>query len=164
MVKSSDVTSDWRLISCPRSSRDDYRHTRLPSSVESKSRPGFRFSLPLTASSSALFESEPNGLSLQVVQRLHDLKAIEKTLEQRDVWKQLPNVQSLMEAYRSKKLVWEEGSVTYWSRGSQICKPKQFKWKDFEEVNRKFDGYKGFWVEGVSESLHMRVGTRINLV
>lgn len=111
-----------------------------------------------------MLTSEPSGLSLQVVQRLHDLKAIEQALMERDLWKQLPNVQSLMAAYRSKRLIWREGLVTYWSRGSQICKPKQFKWDEFERTNREYDGYKGFWVEGVSKPICVQVEKRVDPV
>ncbi|KAJ5179175.1 hypothetical protein N7492_002385, partial [Penicillium capsulatum] len=98
----------------------------------------------------AMFQSEPSGLSLPVVQRLHDLRAIEQALQQRDIWEQLPNVRSLIDAYRTKKLVWKDGLVTYWSRGSRIGKPKQFQWHEFEKINQDRDGHKGFWVEGVS--------------
>lgn len=105
----------------------------------------------LRAHRDKLIASEKRGLSLDVVKRLDNLKAIEKSLEGNgDVWEELPNVKAIIKAYRSKKLKWSKNSeATYWFQGKQLCEPKKWNWSDIIKINQEVNGSKGFWVEGV---------------
>ena len=98
-----------------------------------------------------MISSEPPGLSWEVIQRLESLKFVQRGLEEgEDAGEQLSNVNSIIAAYRSGQLQWHKGPiVTYWSRGVQLCEPKEFSWDDFERINKEHDGWKAFWVEGV---------------
>lgn len=94
--------------------------------------------------------SEEPGLPWLVVIRLNSLKAIDKDLlNNGDPYEQLENVQAIIDAYRSGELEWDQGLVTFWSKGEQLCEPKEFDLEDFKAVNKEYDGKKGFWVEGV---------------
>lgn len=96
-----------------------------------------------------MIESEPEGLSWEVYQRLDCLKSMKQDFEEKgDPKKQLPNVEGLMEAYRSGKLTWTQGLITYWSNGTQLCEPKVFDGDECEKIGRAHG--KNFWVEGVS--------------
>lgn len=91
------------------------------------------------------------GKSYEVAQRLEDLSRIQKHfITEGDEFDQLPNVRALLLNYKSGTLQWNEGLVTYWSHGKQLCKPRPFKWEEFFRVNKKYKGYQSFWVEGVS--------------
>ena len=91
------------------------------------------------------------GRSYEVAQRLDELSDIQKHLIlEEDEFDQLPNVRALMLHYKTGKLQWNEGLVTYWSHGKQLCQPRPFKWDEFFRVNKKYKGYRSFWVEGVS--------------
>lgn len=82
--------------------------------------------------------------------RLESLKAIREELsESEDHTEHLPNVDALIEAYRSGKLDWSPGYVAFWSKGKQLGRAKEFDTNDFLKVNKKHNGHKGFWVEGV---------------
>jgi hypothetical protein len=92
------------------------------------------------------------GLSWKAVQRVQDLEGTLEFLEEEgDDDKQISNVRSLLDAYRSRKLEWNVGLVTYWSYGEQLCQPRPFDWEEFREINRQHEGHQGFWVEGVSQ-------------
>ncbi|KAJ5587713.1 uncharacterized protein N7459_003478 [Penicillium hispanicum] len=96
-------------------------------------------------------ECEPQGLSWPVIQRLDCLKIIAKSLQSKgDPREQLPNVQSIMSAYRTRQIDWC-GLVTYWSQGQQLCEPRPFDWDEFEAINLKYKGHKSFWVEGIMD-------------
>ncbi|KAJ5113362.1 hypothetical protein N7456_001896 [Penicillium angulare] len=90
------------------------------------------------------------GKSFEVAQSLDNLLFIKKSLEKKDTYKQLSNVRALIKAYKSGKLDWYPGLVTYWSHGKQLCQPRPFSWKEFYLVNRKHDGWESFWVEGLN--------------
>lgn len=93
---------------------------------------------------------DSRGLSWNTVQRLHDLEATRKYLKDTaDDLEQLPNIEALLKAYRSSQLEWNVGFVTYWSKGIQICQPRRFDWDEFEAINSRHLGHKGFWTEGV---------------
>lgn len=95
------------------------------------------------------------GLSWEVVQRLHSLKGIETWLSDReDDVKLLSTIKEIKDAYRSGKLGWNHGLVTYWSHGQQISQPRPFNWDEFTRINKMHDGNEGFWVEGVSKFSH----------
>ena len=90
------------------------------------------------------------GLSWNTIQRLHDLEAAREYLKHTtDIFEQLPNIEALLKAYRSGQLEWHVGFVTYWSGGLQICQPRRFDWDEFEAINSRHLGHKGFWTEGV---------------
>ncbi|KAJ5371644.1 hypothetical protein N7517_003650 [Penicillium concentricum] len=93
---------------------------------------------------------EASGLSWPVVQRLKTLDSMSKWLDSKDdEYKQAPNVTSLIEAYRSGKLKWNDGLVTYWSKGVQLSQPRPFKWNEYNFISAEHHGQKSFWVEGV---------------
>ena len=103
---------------------------------------------------SEMGSSERGNYSLDVLKRISSLKIIEKDLGARkDEYKQLVNVKALLRAYRSHQLDWNNGLVTYWSRGEQLCQPRPLHWAEFEALNRKHEGSESFWVEGVSGTL-----------
>ena len=96
--------------------------------------------------------SEPEGLSWEIVQRLDCLKKLEGSLEEEEYNDDnLSNVKAIMNAYRSRKLNWDGDSVTYWSNGELITGPKKLDMEELYALNAKH-GPKGFWVEGVSSS------------
>lgn len=77
---------------------------------------------------------------------------------------QIPNIQAILQAYRSKSLTWTDGLVTYWAKGKKLCEPRPFDWDEFEAINSANGGHKSFWVEGVSLKLlstHMSLETLI---
>ncbi|CAG8082191.1 unnamed protein product [Penicillium salamii] len=95
-------------------------------------------------------------LSFAVIQRLNVLEAMKADLEgARDAsnpphtLKQLTNINALLEAYRSKKIDWNDGLVTYWSNGIQICQPRNFDWDEFEVINSEYRDEGAFWTEGL---------------
>ncbi|KAJ5640850.1 hypothetical protein N7528_000475 [Penicillium herquei] len=93
----------------------------------------------------------PAGLPIEVVDRLECLDSIRRALEKGDEFEQLPNVLSIMEAYKSKKIR-ICGLVTYWSKGVQLCQPRPFSWDECIAINKHHNGTKGFWVEGTRGS------------
>lgn len=96
-----------------------------------------------------IMEGEPEGLSWEVYRRLDSLKFMRRSLaEKGDGDEQLPNVEALLEAYRSGKLTWTPRRVTYWARGTQLSEPKEFDGDECERIGREYG--KSFWVEGVS--------------
>jgi hypothetical protein len=102
--------------------------------------------------------SEKGTYSWDVLQRIDSLKTMEKWFEtEQDEYNQLPNVKALLEAYRSRKLDWYGGLVTYWSHGRQLCEPRPHCWHEFEAINRKHKGWESFWVEGVSSDRKLGV-------
>lgn len=91
-------------------------------------------------------------LDQDVIERLHELEAMKKDLNStRGPLKQVRNINAILEAYRSKKLIWAPGSVTYWSNGVQICEPRAFDWDEFETINSKHQKDGTFWTEGVRD-------------
>ncbi|KAJ5088571.1 hypothetical protein N7456_012187 [Penicillium angulare] len=98
-----------------------------------------------------ILDLEPdNTLSKNVKYRLWTLETMKKELKvQGDPYKALSNIRGIMAAYRAHQLEWKKGFVTYWSHGKRINEePKKFDWSEFVELNEKYDGGKGFWVEG----------------
>lgn len=84
-------------------------------------------------------------------QRLNSFKFIRRSLlsaERENVDEKFQNVEVLLEAYRSGKLTWTPGLVTYWARGTQLSQPKEFDDDECQRIGRKYG--EGFWVEGVS--------------
>ncbi|KAJ5813132.1 hypothetical protein N7447_010155 [Penicillium robsamsonii] len=96
-----------------------------------------------------MINSEPKGLSWEIVQRLDSLKKLERSLEDEDEDNNLSNVRALMTAYRSGKLIWDRESVSYWSNGGLIAGPKKLNIQELYSLSAKH-GPTGFWVEGVS--------------
>lgn len=95
--------------------------------------------------------AEKGNYSEDVLERINTLKIIEKSLEtEKDKYNQLPDVKALLHAYRTHKLDWHGGLVTYWSHGKQLCEPRPHHWAEVEAINQKHKGWESFWVEGVS--------------
>jgi hypothetical protein len=107
---------------------------------------------------SSEFEKFPSSekFSQDFILRIHELETMRTDLKNSgDSSKQLQNIKALLSAYRSGRLDWNPGLVTYWSNGVQICQPRLFEWDEFELVNSEHEGNKGgFWTEGVSGHLH----------
>ncbi|KAJ5573165.1 hypothetical protein N7450_010149 [Penicillium hetheringtonii] len=98
-----------------------------------------------------LIESEPKGLSWNVVQRLQELKGIKKFLQaESDPYNHLSSVKAVMKAYSKRFLHWNHGLVTYWHEGTMLCSPRP---RDIEVLKLLVseEEYKtGLWVEGGS--------------
>ncbi|KAJ5795268.1 hypothetical protein N7457_001867 [Penicillium paradoxum] len=101
------------------------------------------------AEEDVLVASEPGTHSWDVLKRLEMLRELEVELRSEDRFDQLANVQALLQAYRQGRLNWNQGLVTYWSRGVQLCKPRPFSWDEFEVLNKHHSGRTGFWMEGL---------------
>lgn len=101
----------------------------------------------------AVFQKYPGSeeLSPDVIERLHELEAMKTDLEivRGGLSSQVPNINAIVEAYRSRKLTWTPGSITYWSNGVQICEPRAFDWDEFETINSEHRKDGAFWTEGV---------------
>lgn len=100
----------------------------------------------------AVFQKYPGSeeLTPDVIERLHELEAMKKDLEiVRGPPSQVPNINAIVKAYRSRKLTWTPGSITYWSNGVQICEPRAFDWDEFETINAEHRKDGAFWTEGV---------------
>ncbi|KAJ5392493.1 hypothetical protein N7509_007983 [Penicillium cosmopolitanum] len=94
--------------------------------------------------------NEPAGSDSNVYKRLDALEYILQTRKNDgNENNQIPNIKSIMEAYRSKSLPWAIGLVTYWAKGKQLCQPRPFDWDEFEAINAANEGHKSFWVEGI---------------
>ncbi|KAJ5100541.1 hypothetical protein N7456_006593 [Penicillium angulare] len=76
---------------------------------------------------------------------------------------QLPNIRAVIDAYYARKLEWTPGLVTYWSRGKQLCEPRQYNWDEFEAIYKKHNGHESFWVEGAATPGPMSVLRSIQL-
>ncbi|CAG7925482.1 unnamed protein product [Penicillium olsonii] len=104
-------------------------------------------------------DSQPKGLDLEVVQRLHHLSAIQNQLQTRgDPDDQLPNVRALLKAYRGGDLKVSRGMVTYWSEGVQLNKPEMFNRELHEKMIRENDATRSFWVEGILQQTPQHLG------
>ncbi|OQD94474.1 hypothetical protein PENVUL_c140G05631 [Penicillium vulpinum] len=101
------------------------------------------------AKRNALAESEPGNYSLEALRRLEILRNMEVELQSSDRFNQLHNVRALLQAYRGGMLHWNEGLVTYWFVGVQLCEPRPFNWDEFEVLNAHHSGKTGFWMEGL---------------
>lgn len=96
-------------------------------------------------------KDEPKGLSRQTYERLDTLKFIQKAIfrPRNDPLSEKKNVIAIIHAYRTGKLEWISGLVTYWSDGKKLCEPRPFDWDEFDAINKAHSGHKSFWVEGV---------------
>ncbi|KAJ5957464.1 hypothetical protein N7501_011743 [Penicillium viridicatum] len=95
-------------------------------------------------------------LSWETVQRVHQLETMKTDLANTtDDYEQLPNIEALLEAYKSGELVWNTGLVTYWLKGARISQPRPFDWDEIEAINSHHQGYKGFWAEGMKLAVRL---------
>jgi hypothetical protein len=90
---------------------------------------------------------EEPGLSWPVVERLDELKGILEWLRKDDEFEMFPNVEAIINAYRSESLKWIPFLITYWHNGSQISQLRPFRLKEHDHLSNHFG--RGFWVEGV---------------
>jgi len=112
-----------------------------------------------------VIDSEPEGLSIEVITRLKTLEIIHKALaEQGDEYKQSANIEAIMKHYRSQgsdNLSWKNGYVTYWANGVLLSDEMEIlNWERFRELSNAHvescktetdhDPTTGIWVEGVS--------------
>ncbi|KAJ5727719.1 hypothetical protein N7493_005539 [Penicillium malachiteum] len=91
-------------------------------------------------------------LSYEVASRIEFFERLQDFLFQDpegDVCDVLPNVRSIVSSYQSGSLKWVPGYVTYWSYGEQLTDLREFSWEEFLNWNFKYNGSKGFWVEGM---------------
>lgn len=101
-------------------------------------------------------EGEPADLPWLSYVRINALKNIGASRwdprdNKKDPENQLPNIKALLEEYRTGKLIWRHGLVTYWSNGKRLCEPRPFDWDELEAISRHIHKEStGFWVEGVS--------------
>ncbi|KGO77031.1 hypothetical protein PITC_005560 [Penicillium italicum] len=98
-----------------------------------------------------MINSEPSGLSWEVVQRLDILKKVKKSFDEvgQDNGN-TSNVLAIMDAYRSGKLVWDETTVTYWVHGEMVAGPKKMVMEEFLALSQE-RGPHGVWVEGMDD-------------
>lgn len=116
--------------------------------------------------SEQMMACEPKGLPFDTVVRLQNLEIMRATLEKDgDELGQISNIDAILNAYRGRKLTWATGAVTYWSKGKKICDgPKPFDWTEFDKYNARHEGYRSFWVEGVSDfQCTSGLGTEIDI-
>ncbi|CAG8890964.1 unnamed protein product [Penicillium egyptiacum] len=102
-----------------------------------------------------MINSEPAGVSWEVIQRLDSLERIKKDFDEfGNDNGNTPNVIAIMAAYRSGDLVWSDdpGSVTYWAHGKMVAGPKKMDMEEFLDISRE-RGPHGIWVEGVTVSI-----------
>lgn len=112
----------------------------------------------------ALVKSERRGLSMHVIERLKRLEAVKKALlENGDKYKSIPNIDKIMDSYRSGTYKWEHGTATYWSKGSLIAGPKRFDDNELLRLSTQNDSDNGFWLELVIYSSHLKFDIRIAL-
>jgi hypothetical protein len=98
-------------------------------------------------------ESGSSGLSMDVIRRLDYLIEMgEQLVNTPDPSGFIPNIKAIINAYRTRRLEWNEGLVTYWSKGKQLCEPRPFHYGEFLDVNKQHDGHNDFWVEGLFPS------------
>ncbi|KAJ5135670.1 uncharacterized protein N7515_004948, partial [Penicillium bovifimosum] len=110
----------------------------------------------LKAEQDAMWAAESGVTDWNVVQRLSALRVCYETLQKGpDDFKLKETAMAIMKAYRSGDLTWNEGLVTYFSKGRQISQPRRFIYEEFIEIANANDGTTGFWVEGVSLSLRL---------
>ena len=102
---------------------------------------------------SALIAQEPRGLSWKVVQRLNTLYDIKEFFtDGNDRFDQLSNVGAIIAEYKAGNLGWNEGLVTYWKDGTQLCQPRPYAADECDIIYNYYECTQGFWVEGVSTS------------
>ena len=63
-------------------------------------------------------------------------------------YKLVKTVEAIINAYKKGNLGWNDGLVTYWSRGKQLSEPRTFIQKEFEEIANKHKGYPGILGRG----------------
>ncbi|CAI7614016.1 unnamed protein product [Penicillium viridicatum] len=98
-----------------------------------------------------MMNSEPEGLSWEVVQRLDSLKKIQASFDELgNDSGNTPNVQAIMAAYRSGDLVWDEHSVTCWAHGKLMAGPMEMDMKELLAFSQEY-GPHGVWVEGMDD-------------
>ncbi|KAF7715898.1 Uncharacterized protein PECH_005765 [Penicillium ucsense] len=99
-----------------------------------------------------MLATENSSLSFSTVVQIKNLENLRDYLEEEgDPHEQLVNVRALIKAYRKKLLLWEDGKVTYWSKGECIHGPVDFD-RTFEDVKKYNEQCRGtsFWVEGLN--------------
>lgn len=104
----------------------------------------------------AILDSEEKATTPEVAGRLHELRLMKEHKDKgefKDEFEQICNIEALIDAYESGKLEYNNGLVTYWSKGKQISQPRPFDWDESETIS-KHCGPKSFWVEGVSIQSH----------
>lgn len=100
-----------------------------------------------------IMDSEP-GLSEEVVMRLKRLEIVKSGLvRDSDKYDSIPNIDAIMNRYRSGGYTWEYGKVTYWSKGKFLEGPKTLDWDDYLRLHSEHNGPIGFWVEMVMNYL-----------
>ncbi|KAK4867624.1 hypothetical protein LT330_001134 [Penicillium expansum] len=96
-----------------------------------------------------MINSEPSGLSWEVVQRLDSLKKVKQSFDELGQDNgNTSNVLAIMDAYRSRRLVWDENKVTYWVHGKMVAGPKKMDMEEFLTLSQEL-GPHGIWVEGM---------------
>ncbi|KAJ5811238.1 hypothetical protein N7447_010754, partial [Penicillium robsamsonii] len=98
-----------------------------------------------------MINSEPEGLSWEVVQRLDCLKGVKKSFDELGNDNgNTPNLMAIMDAYRSGDLVWGKDTVTYWAHGKMVAGPKKMDMEEFYTLSSEL-GPHGIWVEGLND-------------
>ncbi|KAJ5618471.1 hypothetical protein N7528_006582 [Penicillium herquei] len=97
------------------------------------------------------------GYSRDTAERIICLEKMVEDLQQpdKDYFEQISNAWAILQAYRSRRIEWIEGLVTYWSKGKQISEPRPFIMQEFTLINLKHEGDKSFWVEGNNWSIRI---------
>ncbi|KAJ6084577.1 hypothetical protein N7486_011377 [Penicillium sp. IBT 16267x] len=92
--------------------------------------------------------AEYPGLDWLVIQRIKTLQEIDDWLEEsEDKYKLRGNVKAVTDTYKSRKLTWTPGLVTYWSKGVQVSEPRPWNIDENAAIAKHFGGDEDFWVE-----------------
>ncbi|KAJ5724924.1 hypothetical protein N7493_006652 [Penicillium malachiteum] len=107
-------------------------------------------------------ERWPLVSSFDVAKRLDFFKGLLEHLHEKgDKHKVQSTIEAIMKQYLTKNLDWIPGNVTYWSYGKQLTQPRPFDWNEFLALNFKYEGWAGFWVEGMRDSTPVPIALRI---
>ncbi|KAJ5113284.1 hypothetical protein N7456_001818 [Penicillium angulare] len=99
------------------------------------------------------------GLDWDTVQRLEDIEFLEMETSKigHDKYNQLVNIKAIRKAYRSGKLRWNQGLVTYWWNGVQRSEPRPYTEQEYWGLWLSSGVKDSFWIEGVSTIPHFMV-------
>jgi hypothetical protein len=72
-----------------------------------------------------------------------------------DPYDDLPNIVALLHAYRCRRMVYQEGRVTYWYKGVCIGGPGEYDAEEHKRLAQAQEEPRKVWVEGLSVSFYL---------